>query len=70
MFRIRGYDYGLESGQIYKVIMSCPTVDCYGGEKGIKVLGWIEALLKEQDIYYEVECLFKGCEHSPYCIRG
>ena len=53
--------------QIYRVITFCPIVNCYGGGKNIKVLGWIETLLEEQDIYSEAWCLFKGCRQSPYC---
>ena len=37
----------------------CSTIDCYIREKCIKVLGWIETLSREQDIYFEAKCLFK-----------
>ena len=62
----RGYDCGLLWGQIYRVITFCPIVDCYRGEKNIKVSRWIETLPKEQYIYYEAWFLLRGCGESPY----
>ena len=29
-------------------------------------LSWIEALSKEQNIYFEAQCLFRGCKQSLY----
>ena len=48
------YDSGPIWDQIYKVVTFFSTVDCYRGGKCIKVLGWIETLSEEQNIYFEV----------------
>ena len=47
LFGIGGYGCGPIWGQIYRVVVFFPTIDCYRGWKGIEVLGWIEALLEE-----------------------
>ena len=68
-FGTGGDDCGPVWEQIYNIVTFCPTVDCYGGGKSIKVSRWIKALPKEQDIYSKTWYLFRDCGQSPYCRK-